>query len=50
MRVSAGRHAKLALEAVAKAVPAHILGVALRQCQELPPTVAERIKDDRART
>jgi hypothetical protein len=29
-------------------VPARILGVALRQCPELPPTIAERIKDYRA--
>ena len=48
VRVSAERHAKLALDAVAKTVPTRILGVALRQCQELPPTIAERIKDYRA--
>lgn len=48
VRVSAERHAKLALEAVAMTVPGRILGVALRQCQELPPTIAERIKDYRA--
>jgi hypothetical protein len=46
--VSAERHAKLVLEAVAATVPARILGVALRQCPELPPTIAERIKDYRA--
>jgi len=48
VRVSAERHAKLALDAVAMTVPGRILGVALRQCPELPPTVAERIKDYRA--
>ncbi len=48
VRVSAERHAKLALDAVAIAVPGRILGVALRQCPELPPTIAERIKDYRA--
>jgi hypothetical protein len=48
VRVSAERHAVLALDAVAKAVPL-ILGVALRNCPQLPPTVAERIKDYRAR-
>src|ERR1700752_2346057 len=47
VRVSADRHAVLALDAVTMAVP-HILGVALRKCQSLPPTIAERIKDYRA--
>ncbi len=48
VQVSAERHAKLVLDAVAKTVPAHILGVALRHCPELPPTIAERIKDYQA--
>jgi hypothetical protein len=48
VRVSAEKHAVLALDAVTMAVPP-ILGVALRICQHLPPTVAERIKDYRAR-
>lgn len=48
VRVSAERHAVLALEAVTMAVP-QILGVALRSCPQLPPTIAERIKDYRAR-
>ncbi|HEV2687769.1 MAG TPA: hypothetical protein VGV35_04420, partial [Bryobacteraceae bacterium] len=48
VRVSAERHAKLALDAVAMTVPGRIVGVALRQCQALPPTVAERITDYRA--
>jgi hypothetical protein len=47
VRASAERHAVLALDAVTMAVP-HILGVALRKCQQLPPTIAERIKDYRA--
>jgi hypothetical protein len=47
VRVSAERHALLALDAVSMAVP-RILGVALRKCQPLPPTIAERIKDYRA--
>ena len=47
VRASAEKHAVLALDAVARAVP-HILGVALRRCPELPPTIAERIKDYRA--
>jgi hypothetical protein len=48
VRVSAEKHAVLALGAVATAVPL-ILGVALRKCPPLPPTVAECIKDYRAR-
>src|SRR5271154_1930319 len=48
VRVSAERHAELGLGAVAMTVPERILGVALRQCPELPPTIAERIKDYRA--
>lgn len=47
VRVSAERHAVLALDAVTVAVP-RILGVALRRCQQLPPTIAERIEDYRA--
>jgi hypothetical protein len=47
VRVSAERHAILALDAVAIAVP-RILGVALRDCPPLPPTIAEQIKDYRA--
>jgi hypothetical protein len=47
VRVSAERHAELALDAVTTAVP-RILGVALRKCQPLPPTIAERITDYRA--
>ncbi len=48
VRVSAERHAKLGLEGVAMTVPGRILGVALRHCPELPPTIAERIRDYRA--
>ena len=48
VRVSAERHAVLALDAVATVVP-RILGIALRSCPQLPPTIAERIKDYRAR-
>ncbi len=47
VRVSAEAHAVLALDAVTMAVP-RILGVALRKCPQLPPTIAERIKDYRA--
>jgi hypothetical protein len=48
VRVSAERHAKLGLEAVAMTLPGRIFGVALRRCPALPPTIAERIKDYRA--
>jgi hypothetical protein len=48
VRVSAERHAVLALDAVVVAVP-YILGIALRSCPQLPATIAERIKDYRAR-
>ncbi len=48
VRASAERHAALALDAVATAVPL-IRGVALRNCPELPPTIAERLHDYRAR-
>ena len=47
VRVSAERHAVLALEAVTMTVQ-RIPGIALRKCQPLPPTIAERIKDYRA--
>jgi len=47
VRASAERHAKLGLDAVATTMPG-ILGVALRHCPVLPPTIAERIKDYRA--
>jgi hypothetical protein len=48
VRVSAEKHAVLALDAVAMAVP-RILGIALRSCPQLPATIAERITDYRAR-
>jgi len=48
VRLSAERHAVLALDAVAVGVRP-VLGVALRNCPQLPPTIAERIKDYRAR-
>jgi hypothetical protein len=49
VRASAERHAKLVLDAVAMGVPGRILGIAVRQCPELPPTIAERITNYRAR-
>ena len=47
VRASAERYAVLALDDVTLAVP-RILGVALRNCPKLPPTIAERIKNYRA--
>jgi hypothetical protein len=49
VRASAERHAKLVLDAVAIAVLGPILGIAVRQCPDLPPTIAERITNYRAR-
>jgi hypothetical protein len=48
VRVSAERHATLSLDGVAMTLPGRILGIALRQCPNLPPTIAERITDYRA--
>lgn len=48
VRASAERHAVHALDAVAMAVP-NIAGIALRDCPPLPPSIAERIKDYRAK-
>jgi len=48
VEASAKRHSKLVLDAVAATVHGRIVGVALRQCPELPPTIAERIADYQA--
>jgi hypothetical protein len=50
VRASAVRGARASLEALAAAVPVPITGIALRVCPELPPTVEERIADNRAQT
>jgi len=47
VRVSAEKHAALALDTLAIAVP-NVHGIALRKLQPLPPTIAERITDYRA--
>jgi hypothetical protein len=47
VRASAEQHAVLAWDAVSLTMP-RILGVALRKCPQLPPSIAERIKDYRA--
>ncbi len=48
VRASAERYAAVALAAVSSDVP-HVLGIALRERQPLPPTIAERINDRGAR-
>src|SRR5688572_22090990 len=48
VRASADRQATRVFDAVARAVPSRILGVALRERQPLPPTIAERLRDYRA--
>ena len=48
VRESAARGARESLEALAAAVPVPITRIALRVCPELPPTIEERIADNRA--
>ena len=48
VRASAERHARRVLDEMAMALPGRICGVALRQCPELPATIAERITNYRA--
>jgi hypothetical protein len=50
VRVAAADGAREHLEALAGAVPMAIARVALRICPALPPTVEERIADNRAQT
>jgi hypothetical protein len=50
VRAAAAQGARECLEALAAAVPAPIASIALRECPELPPTVEERIADNRAQT
>src|SRR6267154_927956 len=47
VRVSAEKHAAPPSRQRPRPAP-RIFGVALRKCQQLPPTIAERIKDYRA--
>jgi hypothetical protein len=48
VRASAIRHAQLQLESLAMSAPCRIRGIAIRECPQLPETVAERIRDYRA--
>jgi hypothetical protein len=50
VRTAAEQGARDSLAALAAAVPVPITGIALRVCPELPPTVEQRIADNRAQT
>lgn len=50
VRASAARGAHDCLDALATAVPIPIAGIAIRVCPKLPPTIEERIADNRAQT
>jgi hypothetical protein len=50
VRAAAERGAREGLEALAAAVSLPIAGIAIRACPALPPTIEERIKDNRAQT
>jgi hypothetical protein len=50
VRAAAALGARACLEALAAAVPMPIASIAIRACPELPPTIEERIADNRAQT
>jgi hypothetical protein len=50
VRASAARCAHEALASLAAAVPLPIASIAIRACPDLPPTIEERIIDNRAQT
>ncbi len=50
VRKAAARGAEEGLDALAREVAAPIAAIAIRACPELPPTVEERIRDNRAQT
>ncbi|HTF88745.1 MAG TPA: hypothetical protein VK843_10080 [Planctomycetota bacterium] len=50
VRASAAVHAREGLAELAESVPAPIAGIAIRACPKLPPTIEERIADNRAQT
>ncbi len=50
VQASAARGAREGLEALAAAVPMPISSIAIRACPRLPPTIEERIADNRAQT
>jgi hypothetical protein len=49
VRVSASQHARSSLDALAKEVSLPIQGIALRECPPLPATIADCIRNYRAR-
>ena len=50
VRAAAANGARASLEALANVVHVPIASIALRACPELPPTIEERIADNRAQT
>ena len=50
VRASAARGARESLAALVSAVPTPIAAIAIRTCPALPPTIEERIVDNRAQT
>jgi hypothetical protein len=50
VREAAEQGARASLAALAAAVPLPITAISLRVCPELPPTIEERIRDNRAQT
>lgn len=50
VRAAAARGAQDGLATLAAAVPIPIVGIAIRACPKLPPTVEARIRDHRAQT
>jgi hypothetical protein len=50
VRAAAARGAREGLEALAAAVQVPIASIAIRVCPKLPPTIEERIADNRAQT
>jgi hypothetical protein len=49
VRASAERQARILLGEMERALPGRVGGLALRRCPPLPPTVADRLTDYRAR-
>ena len=50
VQASAARGARASLDALAAAVPVPIASIVIRACPSLPPTIEERIADNRAQT
>jgi hypothetical protein len=50
VQASAARGAREELETLAAVIPVPIARIAIRACPELPPTIEERIADNRAQT